>query len=385
MNPQTLLAPEEILRRAGTIGSYYGFAPFPALALSMRENRPGRQPYPREVRLATLDPVAQVVASFLKQVRDAGLTPSSHQPLFVWHTNITPGRRAPKQVIVQFHVLGGAHAIADAVLVRAMSALITDLLKGEPELRLNSIGDRETRVRFARELAQYFKRRGSVLPADCVASAKRDVFEATESLIARAYTDDLPSSIDHLSEASRKHFENVLEFLEDTETPYALAPELITRGDAWTETCFEIRVGGVRVAWGSRYNELAVPFFRTPLPSIAMVLRLTTHRREVSTVREPGKPRIVFLHIGDEAKRASIRLTEDLRRARLPIAQMIGIESLVDQMLVAERLNPPYFLIMGRKEALDGTAILRERATHIETVLPIESLVENLRTIIERV
>lgn len=381
MNPTTTLSPEEVLRRAGAIGNYYGFTPFPTLAREARENRPARQPYPSEIHLPTLDPSAQVVVAFLKQVRDAGLSPSPQQPLFVWHTNLTPGRRAPKQVIVQFHTLGAPHAIADAVLVRAMSALVSDLLKGEPELRLNSIGDKETRARFARELAQYFRRRGNLLPPDCIASAKHDIFEATESLITRAGGSDLPSPIDHLSEASRKHFENVLEFLEDTQTPYSLAPELITRGDSWAETCFEIRIHGERVAWGSRYNELAFPFFQTTLPSAAMLLRITTHQRLVAAVREQRKPRIVFLHIGDEAKRTSIRLTETLRSAHLPISQMIGIESIFEQMRLAEALNPQYFLIMGRKEALDGTAILRECATHSETIIPIESLVENLQTI----
>jgi len=381
MNPVAPLSPEEVLRRAGAIGNYYGFAHFPALAHAARDSRPPRRPYPREVHPTTLDPSAQIVAAFLKQVRDAGLIPSEGQPLFVWHTNITPGRKAPKQVIVQFHTLGAPHAIADAVLVRAMRALVIDLIKGEPELRLNSIGDRETRARFARELGQYFRRRGNLLPADCVACSKRDIFEAAESLITRACVNDLPSPIDHLSEASRKHFENVLEFLEDTKTPYSLAPELITRGDSWTETCFEIRMNGTRVAWGSRYNELTTPFFQTNLPSAAMILRITTHRRLVSAVREPSKPRIVFLHIGDEAKRTGIRLTEELRSAKLPIAQMIGVESLFEQMRLAEQLNPRYLLIMGRKEALDGTAILRECATHNERIIPIESLVEDLKAI----
>ncbi len=373
--------PEEVLRRIHAIGNYYGFLPFTALALIARDNRPPRKPYPRTVNIENLDPMAQTVAAFLKRVRDAGLNPSLRNPLFVWHTNVTPGRQSPKQITVQFHILGVPHAIAETVLVRAARSLIKDLFKEEPELRLNSVGDRETRARFARELAHYFRRYGDILPSDCVARAKDSIFEAAESLIAREWTDDLPSPIDHLSEASRKHFENVLEFLEDTETPYTLAPELITRGDVWSETCFEIKVKGERVAWGSRHSELAAPFFDTTLPSVTMIVRFAAHARRVPSVRAQSKPHVIFIHIGDEAKKTSIKLTEELRRARLPIAQMIGVESLLEQMHLAEKMNPSYFLIMGRKEAIEGTVILRERATHTETLVPLELLIENLRTL----
>ena len=36
---------------------------------------------------------------------------------------------------------------------------------------------------------------------------------------------------------------------------------------------------------------------------------------------------------------------------------------------------------MGRKEALEGFAILRDRATQIENTLPLSSLIERLRTV----
>lgn len=381
MNSRAPLSPEEVLRRVRTIGNYYGFTPFPTLALQARSTRPKRQPYPSEIQLETFDPMAQIVVSFLKQLRDAGVTPSIKQPLFVWHTNITPGRKAPKQVTIQFHVLGVAHAIADIVLIRATQALISDLFKEKPGLRINSIGDRETRARFARELTQYFQRKNAVLPADCIECAKRDIFEAAGTLVSHMCTEDLPSSVDYLSEASRKHFESVLEFLEDIDTSYSLTPELITRDNAWAETCFEMNVGDERVAWGSRYNEITGSFFDESVPSATMLIRITTHRRQVLPIRKQSKPKVVFLHIGDEAKRVSIRLTEEMRRARLSVTQMIGVESLMEQMRLAEEINPPYLLIIGRKEALDGTAILRELSTHTETVIPIESLIKSLQTV----
>ena len=91
--------------------------------------------------------------------------------------------------------------------------------------------------------------------------------------------------------------------------------------------------------------------------------------------------RFSFVHIGDEAKRLSIRLAEEFRKERVPLTQTIGIESLTEQLYLAEKQNSPYLLIMGRKEALENTAILRNRATQEETILPLAGIIGRLKAV----
>jgi histidyl-tRNA synthetase len=151
---------------------------------------------------------------------------------------------------------------------------------------------------------------------------------------------------------------------------------------SWTETCFEVRHDEKLAAWGSRYNELAKHFFKSSLPSIGAVIRITVDSREtIPPTKERGTPRFVFVHIGDEAKRESMRMADDLRRARVPMAQAIGVQSLTEQMRLVDSINPQYVLIMGRKEALERTVILRERANHTETFIPLDSLIERLKIV----
>ncbi len=378
---KTALRADDILKRTHAIGNYYGFTPLSFAAAAKRAS--ARAPYPDNLVLDSLDPNAREVAGFLKHVRDAGLSPSVAQPLFLWHTNAAAGRQAPKQILIQFHAIGVEHSIADAVLIRAVKALVSDLVKDEPTLRVNSMGDKETRGRFARELGVYFRKQGPVLPAECAATAKRgDVFEAAEQMCAQKRHEELPSPTDHLSESSRKHFEGVLEYLEATDTPYELASNLLSRGTAWTETCFEVNSDDRISAWGSRYNDLAKHFFKTALPSIGAVIRINIEDRiNIPAIKERGTPRFVFVHIGEEAKRESMKMTDILRKARVPLTQAIGVESLTEQMRFAETLNPQYLLIMGRKEALERSVILRERSTYTETLIPFDSLVERLRLV----
>lgn len=379
------IEPSEVLRRAHAVGTYYGFQ---SLAGAAHKNRGagGKAPYPTTLAIDGLDTHAREVASFLKHVRDAGLTPASGRPHFYWHTNMAAGRPAPKNIIIQFHALGADRAIADAVLIRAVRSLAYDLTREEPVVRLNSMGDRETRGRLARELASFFRKRAHTLPAECTDCAKKDVFAAAELLIKTPEYEGMPSPTDHLSEASRKHFESVLEYLESTETPYELAPELLSRGGTWNETCFEVTSGTTFQAWGSRYHDLAKHFFKSLPSSVGAVIRIATESlggkkkaSPITPVKERTTPRYVFVHIGDEAKRESIKMADTLRKARIPMTQVLGIESLSEQMRVADELNPPYLLIMGRKEALERSVILRERATHTETYIPFDSLVDRLR------
>lgn len=381
MMRQTIPA-DELLSRAHSIGQYYGFTPLSTLTAARA--RGIATPYPESLARIALDPVAETVASFLKQCRNAGCAPSARQPLFIWHTNLAPGRAAQKKAVVQFHALGADRALADVVVIRALLALTRDLFREEPTVRVNSMGDKETRARYARELAAFFKKRAGALAEEVAELARRNVIEAAEKLIASVEggsAEDLPTPTEHLSDASRKRFEDLLEYLEMTETPYELARDLVHSGVAWHETCFEIVVGGRRVAWGSRYGDLARHFFPgTQTSAVCAVLQTASEGTMVRKISQP-RLRFSFIHIGDEAKRASLRLAEEFRKARVPLAQHIGLESLAEQISLAEARDNPYLLIMGRKEALGGFATLRNRHTQEETALPLHGIAERLKAL----
>ncbi len=378
----TVLTPSDVVRRASAVGTYYGFSPLASLAAGKRGSS-AKAPYPENFDIDALDASAREVTTFLKHVRDSGLTPSAQQPLFVWHTNAAAGRPSPKSIVVQFHALGVNEAIADAVLIRAARSFIADLTKHEPRLRLNSMGDKETRSRFARELTSFFRKNGGTLPADCVNCARTDVMQAVEMLIkCEGENCEVPSPTDHLSEASRKHFEGLLEYLEATDTPYELAPDILSRGGSWSDTCFEILSDERIEAWGSRYSDLAKPFWKTPFSSVGAVIRITLpDRSAIEPMKVRSNPRFVFVHIGDEAKLESMKMADSLRHARIPLTQAIGVASLTEQMRLADTINAPYLIIMGRKEALERNVILREVSSHTETFIPFDSLIERLRAV----
>ena len=175
---------EELLNKAHAVGQYYGFTPLSAITAAAGRRSGGKAKYPEAVTALALDSVAETVASFLKHCQNASCAPTQRQPLFIWHTNISPGRSVQKKAVIQFHALGSDRAIADAVVIRALIALVRDLFHQEPTVRINSMGDKETRARYARELSNFFKRRSESLPEECVVRSREDVLLAAELLLA---------------------------------------------------------------------------------------------------------------------------------------------------------------------------------------------------------
>ena len=70
-----------------------------------------------------------------------------------------------------------------------------------------------------------------------------------------------------------------------------------------------------------------------------------------------------------------------MRKARIPITQSLSKDSLAAQLGTAEKLEVPYSIIFGQKEAMDGTAIVRNMQTRSQETVEIGKLAEYLKEI----
>lgn len=373
--------PDTLLKRTHAIASFYGFTYLPEF-LEGRKDQRKKATYPNDVDPKNMDPIAAPFAQFLRQMQEYQVDPQV-RPRFLWHSNATPGRKAPKQVTVHFHILGVEKAIADALMIRTLRALVHDLTKETPTVRLNSLGDDETGVRYTKELGNYLRRHIASLTPQCQAYARQDPLEALEHLLR--YEDTIgmraPSPMDYLSESSRTQLEEVLEYLEATKTGYDLAPHLLDRRGNLNEVCFELVTKDGSIARGGRYSSLARKFFTEGAHASGGVLRANAlvENKCKALPKKRGKKPVVFVQLGSEAKRISLSLLEDLREAGIDLEQTVGVESMIEQMDIAQSVDAPYLMIMGQKEALENTVILRDRRTNSQTIVPVSTLIDTLQ------
>jgi len=68
-----------------------------------------------------------------------------------------------------------------------------------------------------------------------------------------------------------------------------------------------------------------------------------------------------------------------LRKNKIPMTHSMSKDSLATQLGMAERAGIPYVIIMGQKEALEGTIIVRDMDTRSQDTIKIDKLSDYLK------
>lgn len=293
------------------------------------------------------------------------------------------------------HYIGAPSGIAEAALIRAALSILSE--EGYKNLRvdLNCIGDKESLGTYERELIGFVKKFGSNLSEAAKGSLKEDVFnlfrrEEEEMIQLRS---SAPSSLSFLSTASRLHFKEVLEFVEALGVEFTLAPELVGEKNHSSHTVFGIRQTGIDrelspeapdfLAVGYRYSRLGRRLgLRKEVP-MASVSIFTSEQGEGERriYKELPKPKFYLVQLGREAKIRTLWLIESLRAHRIPVHHFLGKDKLASQLSSAEQLCVSYLIIIGQKEALDGTATIRNMQTRAQDTIPMTTLPQYLKHI----
>ena len=85
--------------------------------------------------------------------------------------------------------------------------------------------------------------------------------------------------------------------------------------------------------------------------------------------------------MSSEAKQKSLRLIEILRKAHIPIYHSLMRDKLLAQLNTAENLKVPYVLIMGQKESMENSVIVRNTQNRSQDTIKIECLCDHLKKI----
>lgn len=374
--------PNTLLKKAQEVARYYGFTYLPDFLYEHKQKRnkmespssctPKDLAYPNDIFSRMTHSLAEL----------SELSP--RHPLLVWGSSITPGRSVGKKGDIYFAIYGAESSLTDAFLLRTASAFGGDV-GGTCTLGITSLGDPETRERHQKDIAQYIRKYINAFSPELQARLRADAKSSLQTLLE--YGEGMPatppSTLEHLSEPARIRFEELLEHLDESDTPYELAPHLTDPSDFFSHTRFRITSEKGFVGEGGRFGSLVKKFDKRGKNAIGVSFSFKTDVCESckTPVKPRAKPIAVFIQLGGMAKRSSFSLLDDIRVTKVPIMQTITIESLGDQIEAAERYNAPYHLIMGHKEVLEGTVILRDMRNHAQEIIPRNLLVERIRTL----
>lgn len=276
------------------------------------------------------------------------------------------------ETAVSFQIFNVGNSIAEAILIQATKALATDLGFINHTVRINSLGDRDSSVRYIRELTNYMKKRIDDLPDTARELMKEHALSALMHLIEKEheFAYKTPSPLEYLTDQSRKHFREIIEYLDMAETQYEIDPKLIGHHECYNDALFAIDVlddegtpdpTAPLLIRGGRYNQFIYKNTKKQIPAAGAVVMLKDKKAPTRLPRvNLQTPSVYVVQLGFGPKIKTLILIDQLRRAGINVMQNLASDSLSAQLRDAEAKGVKYVVIMGQKEYVDGTVILRD-------------------------
>jgi len=318
--------------------------------------------------------------------RCAPLKCDPSESLLLWRTGRDLKSGTP-YVFLELHIVGTSSAIAEALLIVAANSIAEEAGLEKRVLSINNIGSRESSGRFVRDVGSFLRKHLESISPTLRPRAAVDPLGTLIQLIERGHPaiPRAPQPMEYLTEEERRRFWDLLEYLEMFGLAYELSPTILGSRDCWAHSLFQVSAidpesgSRMQIAFGGRYDPLAARFAAAPTAA-AMVSLTCEIRGKTRPKREiPGIPSIYFAHLGAEARRRALGVLENLRRAGIPVHHGLYHERIGEQMTAARNYATPYVLIMGHKEAIEGTILVREMATNSQDAIPLPELHNYLR------
>ncbi|MCX6779635.1 MAG: histidine--tRNA ligase [Candidatus Magasanikbacteria bacterium] len=250
-----------------------------------------------------------------------------------------------------FETFGSADPAMDAELILVAFDFFKDL--GLPvEIKINSIGTLAERANYKNELVNYYRSKRSYLCEECRQRITKNPMRLLDCKEPGCQTvkEEAPQIINWLGAESKNHFMKVLEYLDVLEIPYQLDHTLVRGLNYYTNTVFEIypadEIEGSQSALGGggRYDLLVEEMGGRPTPAAGMAIGLERavlalkQYNEKNSRELPKVPTDAYVaQLGEEARRVTLKLINQLRGAGVKIAFNFFKTSLKSQICAASK------------------------------------------------
>ena len=378
------------------VGLYYGFVPIATPSITPADTQVAKKISEGEIIIDSDNHEGGAWAKLeekiaLLRIYDEYNLSREPQPVMISTTRPFKNDRTKtnaKESHHSFDILGTNRSIAEAILIKTALALLSKDGITDVHLEINSIGDKDSAVRFGRELSAFYKRHLSELPAACREKFKADPFSilgCTHEKCAELSL-ECPKAINFLSEESRTRFKEILEFVEMLGIPYEIKNNLVANRDYCSETVFEIRTSDPKdhpLAVGVRYDTLAKKVgYKKEVPAAGVSVSYPTRAKRALTKTKANKisrPTICFMQLGYEAKLKALAVIEILRVANIPVSHALARDKMAGQVSLSEYMKTTYVIIMGKKEAMEDSVIIRHTGTRAQETVFITDLAKHIK------
>jgi histidyl-tRNA synthetase len=367
---------------AECVARWYGFSGYPTPSVTAEDRKLAAGIRKQESFSSPGTVGVEELSRLLHEHRDSEWHGKPYAQFLTYRNAPTAGAFGRGRDTLALHAIGCPVAIADATLIKAAYCALEEEGYGKLVVRLSSVGQ-DLKGAFARELTAYLRKKLGDMSAAGRDLVKRHPFAFVAAAPERdaAIVAGIPDPLSFLSETDRRHFGEVIEYLEAQQIPYEIDRRVVPDPHGSCRTAFRIESDGEVMAAGARYDGLAKKLgFKADIPAAYALVALKKPKPAPAACDFlPSDARYYLLQIGAEAKRRSHVVLDVLRRARIPCAHSLDCDKLSIQLSVARKFGHPYAIVMGAREALDGTAIVRDADSRNQQLVRVEDLPKALR------
>ena len=254
-------------------------------------------------------------------------------------------------------------------------------------LEITSLGDKESRERYTKELRAFI----STLDLDEETARRAEInplrlFDDKRDQIKEAMN-NAPILLEYLTAESAAHFARVHELLSDLNIPFVVNKRMVRGLDYYTGTAFEFVHHGLGaqsgIGGGGRYDGLMEQLGGSALSGIGFgigvdrcVLACEAEGIELS---DRFVSDLFLVPLSPLAKSTALRLAERLRNSGLRVDIAYGDRSLKGGMKAADKSGARFSLVIGDDEIASDTAALKDMKTGESLSVKMSALEENLQ------
>lgn len=341
-------------------------------------------------RMMTLRPegTAGVVRSFVENKMYGDAT----QPIKLYYNGTMYRYERPQsgrdRELTQFgvEVLGSDDPIIDAEVISIPVNLFKMLGLKEVKVKINTLGDNESRAMYKEALLKHFDNYLDELCPDCKERYNKNPMRILDCKVDREHEalKNAPKTIDYLNEDSKKRFEIVKEYLTELEIDYEVDPTIVRGLDYYNHTVFEIEAhvegfGSNNVlAGGGRYNGLVelLDGPRTPGIGFALGMGRLIMALDLENIKLPiiDDTEIFVMYVSDTEKKYALSLVQMLRMSGFRAETEYTGRGLKAQFKQADRLNSKFLILLNDEDLARDEVKIKNNKTKEEELVGIDYL-----------
>jgi histidyl-tRNA synthetase len=288
----------------------------------------------------------------------------------------------------QFHqldaeIIGAGEPASDVELIAMGAQLLDELgLADRIELKLNTLGDPETRDAWRAALVEHFGRHRYDLSDESRARLDRNPLRILDSKEHRDFpiVDSAPAVDDFLTGEAADFFGRVTGGLERAGVKWTRDARLVRGLDYYRHTAFEFVTEDLgaqsAVIAGGRYDGLIESMGGPHTPAVGWAAGIERLALLIDAVPAAGLA-ATLVPLGAGAEEAALGIAVRLRRAGIA-CEMAYKGNMKKRMQKASASGARYAIILGEDELSQGVAAVKDMASGEQSNVPLDRLAEAL-------